>query len=241
MVKILLKVGFLLSLSFIFCRILAYVIHNEPHWAADKIFFSNIENILQVKNINNLAAYGTGVIVKTKNNQLVILTNRHICKDFFPRVYIENHFLNGVTDILYQDEKADLCLIKLPQDLKVTPTKVSTFPPSLNEEVYSIGYPLYNDINMLTGRVIGPIISATRELYTLQPNCKELFKDQDKDWCILEEDLVATNIFTFPGNSGSPVMNSNNELVGLIVSTDPRTHFGQMIYLSDIQRVLGKF
>ncbi len=210
-------------------------------WKSDQIFYSNLNKIVKVASPENHLSHGTGVLLRTATNKLVVLTNRHVCDDFNPVVYLENKTINGIGQVLYVDLPADLCLISPPAEFTATPTKLAASEPDANQEVYSMGYPLYHDINLIAGRVIGETKIPVMNTYSTQLNCKEIVNRNDQFYCITEENLVATNAFLFPGGSGSPVFNSNNELVGLMAVTATGSNFGHMVYLNDIKRVLSLY
>lgn len=218
------------------------VAKNANQRVTDNIFYNNYNNVLTVEMPGNPMSHGTGVLVKTAKNKLVVLTNRHVCDALGgPSVFLNNDVISASESILYKDETVDLCLISVSKELKTEGIKIADNAPRKNESIFSIGYPYEFGKNLIEGRIVGDAIIPVYEVFTDQSRCQALPVINGTAYCYNEENLVSTNALQFPGGSGSPVFNSNNELVGLMSVSHGMTHFGGMIYLKDIKRVLSQF
>jgi superkiller protein 3 len=155
---------------------------------------------------------GTGFIVKRTGNKLLVLTNRHVvtdawnhpiprtCDEVEVQLFLGNKPSNARTEplkgkLLYVTDQAspiDLALVEveapnLPEDLK--PFEFSTRPKS-GLRVLVIGHPAAENKTEWAPDA-GTVISA-------------------------KEDRLAIEISLQKGNSGSPVLDPNNRVVGII-------------------------
>lgn len=231
-------------ISSIFAVVLLTIVDvakNANQRMTDNIFYDNYNNVLTVEAIGNPMSHGTGVLIKTAKNRLVVLTNKHVCNALEPNILINNDLITSTESVLYKDEIVDLCLLTVSKDLKVKDIKLAPEPARKNQTIFSLGYPYDFSKNLIEGRIIGDALIPVYEIFMDQEKCKAVPVINNIAYCYNEENLVSTNALQFPGGSGSPVFNSNNELVGLMAVSHGMTHFGGMIYLKDIRRVLNKF
>jgi len=160
---------------------------------------------------------GSGVVVKTTFSGAYVLTAAHICDDSdiiaqikkdIPGVKLNIEFdvitLDGSkysVDILDMDHKNDICILWV-QDLYEPPILIATKAPVPGEHVYNLAAPLgVHDVNMV------PIFDG-------------FYNGIDSKGAALY------SIPTFGGSSGSPIINTRGELVGMIHST--LRHFPQI-------------
>lgn len=187
---------------------------------------------------------GTGVLINLEKDISGFLTNAHVCgaltqyADREPNITVGTRIYRGLM-IAKTDPKADLCLVFQPflsllQGLK--PKNQSSY--EFGEELLIIGFPLGGPLTPQTGFYIGEIEASFR---SLNKDCPGTLVQPDpfsEPVCIVTETLEAMTDITYPGNSGSPVFNSNNELVGIVNSVDTRTHYGNFISGSRIVEFL---
>lgn len=207
----------------------------------DKIFWDNYDNVIRVEASGNPMAHGTGIIVNTSKGKQVVLTNGHVCEAFSQSPVLNNTLTTQKSNILYVDILSDLCIIEVPKKLEVRAIPLAEKEPRMNQELFSIGYPLGHDKNLLSGRGIGLNTVPMHKLFQGQVRCPQIVVNNFQAYCLTIEQVMATNVVLFPGGSGSPVFNLNNELVGLMSLTSPGSNFGHMVLLSDIKRVLDLY
>jgi S1-C subfamily serine protease len=164
-----------------------------------------------------LRSSGSGAVVKTTFSGAYVLTAAHVCDDSdiiaqikkdMPGVKLNIEFdvitLDGSkysVDILDMDHKNDICILWV-QDLYEPPILIATKAPEPGEHVYNLAAPLgVHDVNMV------PIFDG-------------FYNGRDNKGAALY------SIPAFGGSSGSPIINTRGELVGMIHST--LRHFPQI-------------
>ena len=192
----------------------------------------------------------TGFEVVAPSGHVYTLTNQHVCelqKDGYLMVGEKNHSGRLIPRrVLEVYEDNDLCLVEgLPgyTGLKLA-DEIHT-----GESVWSLGYPLGEGLNVSRGRVKGfqPITIVLQEVPAeecTQPNehvinVKVFFFDLQV--CAIDRNSVATDVPTYPGNSGSPLVNFWGNVVGVVFASNSDTHWGFAVPLSDVQKFLSAY
>lgn len=145
----------------------------------------------------------TGVVVKTNKDFNYILTVAHFCEETNLDVSIKstsntNDEYHGQTVSL--DDKLDLCLIRMPKKNNFfVAIKLAAHEPDIGSDVSTIGAPLSIFPLKNTGYVASNFIPSKKEQHFCK-DCK----------------LFVITVPSIEGSSGSPVYNSNYELVGII-------------------------
>ena len=153
------------------------------------------------------AASGSGVIIGENDNELLIVTNKHVVED---STSLSVQFVDGKSydaKIKGTDSDADLAVIAVPLDSISAETKKSittaTFGDSdalsVGDQVVAIGNALGYGQSVTTG-----IISAKdRDIQTENGT---------------ETGLLQTDAAINPGNSGGALLNMQGELIGINVA-----------------------
>ncbi|MBN3958297.1 MAG: trypsin-like peptidase domain-containing protein [Nostoc sp. NMS8] len=172
---------------------------------------------------------GTGIVIQRKGNRTLILTNRHVIFDGYEKgKNIQVEFFStppsnrvrmrrdGKLFKMTTDKELDLAVLevsgKLPEDIQPLPISSSAIDP---------GIPI---------RIIGH--SAQRK--------------EDKSWSIKSgqisdknQQLEISQAALTPGYSGSPVIDSQNQLLG-IVFAQKKGQYRDLAYpISEIQKQLS--
>ena len=229
-----------LSVCFALKTFISNEIKKAPQELADKIFLDNYNNVYRIRGMLGISG-GTGVALIAKSGKKVVLTNRHVCLGTGDYVSMHNGNFGGQSAVLYKDLEADLCVIDFPSHIPVAEIPLSSKIARGNEIVHAVGFPLDHDKNLSSGLVLRPLSIEVFGPFKDQTNCNRVFEFNKNKVCAILENIVQTNIVAFPGNSGIPVFNNQNELIGLVSATDPRSNFAAMVLLVDIKRVLNKF
>lgn len=170
---------------------------------------------------------GTGFLVKTQNGNTVILTNRHICRMDTSKSYVllEQGLSVYAARILVISSLTDLCIIQAPPEIVASriPYKLSAEDPTPGEHVTVYGHPYLRPLT----RSAGHYVSTSRE--PLDMESEALAFDPKKVVRIGSIDFMV-----FPGNSGSPLLNDDDEVIGIIFAYDV-TRAGLFIPLQDIK------
>lgn len=171
--------------------------------------------------MNNEASGGSGVILQSKENESVILTNKHVCeviqggglvKTQTKKYRVYKYKLYG---------KHDLCMIKVKANLGVE-TIIATQKPVLYSHVWVSGHPNllphvltegyfsdYKTIDVMVGMKAcdGKETSEEEVMSCLFYGAKPIVKR-------FKSQLVTATIM--PGSSGSGVFDENGEIAGLV-------------------------
>jgi len=137
--------------------------------------------------------HGSGVIVSSNG---YIVTNHHVIDD---AKYIDVQFANGIIlpgDIITSSEKYDLALVKVRAG-GLTALPITSDPEKVRQgdEVFVVGAPGFKELGQSVSK---GIISGKRSNEGVK--------------------ILQTDTKISPGNSGSPLINMNGEIVGIINS-----------------------
>lgn len=188
---------------------------------------------------------GTGWITTTKRGNLVIVTNDHVCEVATNGVARIENYAGRTTfsKILERDFDHDLCTLEATEGPTLT---VADNTPSRYDSISTFGHPLLEPAQPATGLFLGSIV--TSYLYekgslgckngTAEINVQTFFGVISA--CEKTEATNLSNIPTYPGNSGSPVLNTSGEVVGVINSADSRTNHGAFVPLPYVKDILAR-
>lgn len=166
---------------------------------------------------------GTGSIVESSLHKKYIITNWHVCvRSTQGLVYNFDDARTQVAHVVKSDNKVDLCLLEYSgphTGIKVTQEAAVT-----QAAVYSRGYPHAN-LTETKGFILGTDLVKVKMqdsedgqlakcLPGFYPTFKANFKDIAACWGSFYS--VTTSLFVLPGSSGSPVVNTRGELVGVV-------------------------
>ena len=140
---------------------------------------------------------GSGAIIKHSNNHSLILTAGHVCVENSKISVIDTDGKKFETYIVRIAEEYDICLLATKERLKRYAIPISMFSPSRGEAAYNLAAPhgIHDKhmVLMFHGHYSGKIKIGGQQ--------------------------HPLDVFTIPtagGSSGSPIFNSNWEIVGLV-------------------------
>jgi len=151
------------------------------------------------KSIYNKQWFGTGFIVDKEKG--LIVTNAHVAGELTVGSY-EVKFGNGKkieAKLEYLDPCYDFAVLSVnPKDIPqyAIPLKMSNDKLALNMEIYSMGNSANNEFSTYKGYIFD-----TESILWLKPIAEQSFQFSG---------------LTVPGASGSPVLNTNGEVIGLL-------------------------
>lgn len=175
---------------------------------------------------------GTASLVRIRGRGNVVLTNKHICEAIEGSkrdvggaiVILEQNGKRFFTDVLAMSERTDLCVLETPADLVMDPAyEMAPIKPIKEDPVYVYGHPFLEPLTENHGNY--------KYEFVLPPN------PGDSKYDLHGLNAARLNFYIHPGNSGSPVLNVNGELVGVVFALDDLG--GLFIPLSEVERFLA--
>lgn len=192
---------------------------------AHRKFIRNIaeESVVQ---IFGQEGSGTGSHVQLPNGDIVILTNKHICNMSGPlMVKSESDKLPVARKVIKISDDHDLCVIEALVGHKGI--KLGS-APEIGDELYTLGHPRGDALNVSKGEYFDDKEISMAEEARPDGTCIEGKLQTEESFfgkatfCVIKRNTIELSSPTYPGNSGSPVVNKYGHLVAVIFAGDQR-------------------
>ena len=214
-VKKALKIS-ILTLSF------AYVSFEAPY--AHRAYIRNIaeESTVQIFGENGS---GSGSHVQLPNGKIVILTNKHICQMQGPlKVKSESIKLPIERKIIEISKDHDLCVMEaLPNHKGLSIGSA----PKIGDELYTLGHPRGDALNVAKGEYFDDRVIQLADETNEDGSCAEGKIETVNTFfgpmeiCVITRNTYQVSTPTYPGNSGSPIVNKYGNLVAVVFAGNP--------------------
>ena len=224
--------------------------------------------ILAVDEAGRKRGGGTGFQVVGRSGVSYILTNAHVC-EVFKKGEVNVELKDGrllPRKILEISDTTDLCIVEgVPG---VEGLKVSTDGVRTGQQLTVVGFPVLQPLSLTQGEIVG--VSRVEFPYALivpddtpqeqidgsmiplmkeaQCKAKPKFKvatmqvwGMDMNVCMLSVMAYETTITTFPGNSGSPVVDAWGNVSGVLYAGNNFTNWGLILTVEDVRKFLAAY
>jgi S1-C subfamily serine protease len=187
---------------------------------------------------------GTGWIMRTKSGKSITITNRHVCEgNTYMTTTINNRSYK--LRILQLSSIHDICILQPVPGVK--PLMLSD-KIAQDEMIYAVGFPFWPYKHISPGLAKGFIpISRSMdvephlcngEAYSLL-SIKVLTASIPKTYevCMFQSNGYATTIPVDAGSSGSPILNINSQVVGMVMLRQGSLSWAHAVPLNMLKRI----
>lgn len=237
---------------FIVSLLLAASMLSAPHMHSAYLISKVGSNTVFITNPKGglLRGSATGFEVIAPSGKVYTLTNQHVCelgKDGIIMVEEKRHSGRLVPKkIIEVWAENDLCLIEGLDGYEGLSLADEADIGDLN---FTLGYPLGEALNLSSG-FLKELTKVQIVLESIDPkNCTEEGMSVSKietffgpmEFCVITRRAMSTNIPTYPGNSGSAMVNMFGHVTGVIFASSSRTAWGSAVPLSDVKEFLKPY
>lgn len=184
---------------------------------------------------------GTGFITTGKSGKPVLVTNFHVCNSSKDEMLASR--MGEIEDLhthtLVRDSDHDLCIMT---PVPGVPLKIGREPPKFSM-LYIVGHPRFRPQTPTTGYYTSEREQEMVYPFNLDGSCPpntEVYRHIFSSGCLLTTVMGDVTATVFPGNSGSPIVNEEGELVGVINSNDGM-NYGSFIPVRYLKNLLKDF
>lgn len=202
-----------------------------------------------VYSVSNFVGRGTAWAAKTKSGKTVLVTNAHVCDSSVPLMFTVKDGEKHILRVLEKDSKHDICLLSAPPN--AVPLELADSLP-MEEQVYAVGFPLIDFMSSSRGVVKGyipvevpyntPVSECHGQKFFVFTSPMRMPDGQVKEQtvCIFKAIVLTTTIPTDGGASGSPILNKDDEVVGMVMLRMGSVSWAEGVPLSAIKEFLYK-
>lgn len=172
----------------------------------------------------------------------VIVTNDHVCS-------VESGGLVTLVTfsgerlfrrVLKRDFFRDLCLI---EGVDIPSLPLADSAPAPFEHIKVMGHPLLKPTSPSYGQYITNGVVPIGKNSDAQGNCPDTSDKEETFFgvfCVQKMELSYTTVPIYPGNSGSPVINKEGKVIGVMNSADTQSNQGMFIPLLYVKAILNE-
>jgi hypothetical protein len=205
-------------------------------------------NVVKVTKVSNDTSGGTGFYLDMGDNSTFVVTNAHVCENYDHMVVqpIKNSG-KSILKVVKADMAVDLCLLRSNKPRGNKGLKVSRMVTSFTRATM-MGFALLEQLNPQHGYATN--FDQVEVFLPVKEKTAKCFNGTDPVWfgmlgipllkvCIIPYYVHRTTLEVYPGNSGSPVINDDGDVIGVISGANTITNYGHMVPLSSLRTFLG--
>ena len=249
----------LLALSSLLTSIALVKTRADLH-ATEIVYEDASRSIVSVES-DPMVGRGTGFVVKAESGQKFVITNAHVCELGLKSGYMVGYVrkdgefrtpLEHKLEVIKQYDNHDLCILKLHDDLPALPLADDVH---VNERVQIIGYPVFNLLSASHGHVRGYAEIKTQWEVPMERCVGKAFRKMPMGFkadaagkiitieaCIFKQDFLMTDALGDAGQSGSPALNEQGEIIGVMSMVIGKYRvFALLVPLNDLRAFLSKY
>jgi S1-C subfamily serine protease len=203
---------------------------SQPIAAAKSVYKVLMAN----KETSQVFGSGTGFVAENKDGLLRIVTNSHVCADNDLEI---NPSIGFLTKNMLEDGRAlkkeifdpftDICVLSFlvpEQGVNEVPLKMSESPTKEGDPIIVLGHPLGGPLKATIGTRINvaviPVGLMDTDFVLVNEQGSQCFVlPMMEDKCLYFRTSDTYRVEIKPGNSGSPVLNSQGQVTGIIWGT----------------------
>lgn len=204
------------------------------------------DHVVRIYNMEETGG-GTGFhIVGEKTGEQFILTNSHVCEAADPKglVLVEHNGEKIPRKVLEHYEHHDLCLVEPLSDHEGGIDIAGSLDKG--EDTIIVGHPSLRQLTLSHGEYIGKEKIQLAKLVDSPKECDGKFVEDlmtlimtGKFVCLVSIQTSAISNPSYPGNSGSPVVNKYGNVVGVLFAGNrAQVHDSYMVPLKYIKDFL---
>jgi S1-C subfamily serine protease len=210
-----------------------------PSDSETEIYKNAMPNVFRMLRPSNSQSGGTGFVINTPSGHRYLMSNRHVCDVAENgKLIAEQEGENTPTRVISTTEKTDLCLLEAP---KGKPGLTLAEETKIYDRVFIIGHPYLNPITITSGHFNSKDWITVSYCYRGQARAVvspfDLMDEVFNTNCVKSVYAYFTSAHAAPGNSGSPVVNTEGQVVGVLFAGSP-TDLSFVVPLSDIKKFL---
>jgi S1-C subfamily serine protease len=168
---------------------------------------------------------GTGFHVERQDGKVFILTNKHVCEMEGPlKVKRYGDKIGIVSSIIKKSKDHDLCVLQPIEDSGI---KIGSEPEN-GDTLYTLGHPRGDALTVANGELIDDKEIQLLSEFEEDGSCNgETLRVEGffgtQEYCVITRRAIQFSTPTYPGNSGSAIVNKFGNLVGVVFAGSRET------------------